>query len=144
MYFGPPKKESPYEMKKIILLGAIAFASSASAHDVIHANHGVAHSSDDGHIAINHDGHIDHLHDGHLHSVHDGHVDEHVLSVSAAHPVAEKLVKQVKHTKHNHSSDDNDHPTIQHGDHFDYVHDGKLHHVHGDHVDNHGKLDIVS
>lgn len=29
------------------------------------------------------------------------------------------------------------HQAIRHGDHSDYLHDGHLHHVHGDHVDDH-------
>jgi hypothetical protein len=29
------------------------------------------------------------------------------------------------------------HPAIRHGDHVDYLHDGHLHHPHGDHVDEH-------
>ena len=31
---------------------------------------------------------------------------------------------------------------IRHGDHMDYIHDGHLHHVHGDHVDDHGPVTI--
>ncbi len=29
------------------------------------------------------------------------------------------------------------HEPIQHDDHIDYIHDGCVHHVHGDHVDEH-------
>ena len=29
------------------------------------------------------------------------------------------------------------HTVVQHGDHQDFLHDGCLHHVHGDHVDEH-------
>ncbi|MEO0614022.1 MAG: hypothetical protein AAFY83_11980 [Pseudomonadota bacterium] len=129
--------------KILIAAGALAVAGSAFAHDVIHAGHGSAHTADDGHLAINHDGHIDHLHDGHLHHMDNGHVDEHVIAISAANPVDERLVKRVSHKNHQHDQGDEKHPYIQHGDHFDYLHGDRLHHVHGDHVDDHGKIQIV-
>ncbi|MEL7486841.1 MAG: hypothetical protein AAGJ87_06470, partial [Pseudomonadota bacterium] len=76
--------------------------------------------------------------------VHDGHVDEHVIAVSADNPVSEALVKVVKDGDHAHSADDAEHPRIQHGDHFDYLHNGRLHALHDGHVDDHGKISIVN
>jgi hypothetical protein len=32
---------------------------------------------------------------------------------------------------------------VPHGDHVDYLVDGHLHHPHGDHCDNHGKVEVV-
>ena len=42
------------------------------------------------------------------------------------------------HDEHSHKhSSDCVHKTIKHDDHVDYLHDGCMHHVHGDHVDEH-------
>jgi hypothetical protein len=32
---------------------------------------------------------------------------------------------------------------VPHGDHTDYVVDGHLHHVHKDHCDDHGRMDVA-
>ncbi|MEM7661477.1 MAG: hypothetical protein AAF292_04450 [Pseudomonadota bacterium] len=131
-------------MKRILVAASLLIGGTASAHEVIHADHTDVHSATDGHITINHDGHVDHLHDGHLHHVHGDHIDEHVIAVSAVNPVAEEIVSTVDLDGHVHSADDDAHPRIQHGDHFDYLHDGRLHFVHGDHVEDHGAIEIVS
>ncbi|MEO0881240.1 MAG: hypothetical protein AAFY34_00790 [Pseudomonadota bacterium] len=131
-------------MKKVLMATSLLVAGTASAHEVIHLDHAETHIAGDGHIAINHDGHIDHLHDGHLHHAHGAHVDEHVIAVSAINPVAEEIVSSVDDAGHTHSADDSAHPRIQHGDHFDYLHNGRLHYVHGDHVDDHGPIDVIS
>ena len=125
------------------LFVTLVAAPSVFAHEVIHADHPGVHTTRDGHIATSHDGHVDHLHDGHLHHVHGDHVDEHVLQISENNPSAEEIVRPSKHKEHVHSVDDEDHPRIQHGDHFDFLHDGELHFVHGDHIDNHGAVKIV-
>lgn len=36
------------------------------------------------------------------------------------------------------------HAAVPHGDHMDYLVDGRLHHPHGDHCDDHGPLPGVS
>ncbi|AOT08278.1 hypothetical protein [Pseudoalteromonas luteoviolacea] len=41
-----------------------------------------------------------------------------------------------KHINHTHDSNCG-HTAIRHGDHIDYLVDGKLHHPHGDHCDEH-------
>ncbi|MEM9669191.1 MAG: hypothetical protein AAF950_09730 [Pseudomonadota bacterium] len=130
-------------MKRLILIAGLLISGTASAHEVVHADHEGVHTPDDGHIAISHDGHVDHLHNGHLHNVHGDHVDEHVIEVSARNPVAEEIVSTVNDDGHVHSADDGAHPRIQHGDHFDYLHDGRLHFVHGDHVDDHGAVEVL-
>jgi hypothetical protein len=33
---------------------------------------------------------------------------------------------------------------VPHGDHMDYLIDGRLHHKHGDHCDDHGPLALAS
>lgn len=35
------------------------------------------------------------------------------------------------------------HEAVAHGDHTDYVVDGHLHHAHGAHCDDHGKVDVA-
>ena len=43
-----------------------------------------------------------------------------------------------KHENHSHEHKDGcGHTKIKHGDHYDYLHDGHMHHTHGDHVDEH-------
>ncbi|EDP59878.1 hypothetical protein AND4_00678 [Vibrio sp. AND4] len=32
---------------------------------------------------------------------------------------------------------------MKHGDHIDYIVDGRLHHQHGDHCDDHGPIELV-
>ncbi len=41
------------------------------------------------------------------------------------------------HAGHAHEHRPGCHAAIQHQDHVDYIHDGHLHHPHGDHVDEH-------
>lgn len=131
-------------MKHALLIAtALLIGSAAHAHEIIHDSHTAEHSKTDGHIAINHEGHVDHLHDGHLHSVHDGHVDEHVIAVSAANPVAEEIIETVDDKGHVHSEGAHEHARVQHGDHFDSLHNGRLHFTHGDHVDDHGAIEVI-
>ncbi|MGF1607600.1 MAG: hypothetical protein ACFB22_14820 [Rhodothalassiaceae bacterium] len=130
-------------MRTILLTGALLFGTAASAHEVIHQDHEHDHGQACGHTAIAHDGHVDYLHDGHLHHQHQSHVDEHVIAIDASNPAAEQLVSRVEDAAHVHSLSDGSHPMVQHGDHFDFVHNGALHFVHGDHVDDHGPVTTV-
>ena len=105
-----------------------------------HENHNHVHGAGCGHTAIRHNGHVDYLHDGHLHHEHNGHYDEHVLEVNdtnadGCHPV---------HTcgSHVHGAGCG-HEAVPHGDHIDYIVNGRLHHQHGDHCDDHGPVEIV-
>jgi hypothetical protein len=104
-----------------------------------HANHAHKHGPKCGHTAVRHDGHLDYLHDGHLHHMHEDHVDEHVIAVSAANPV--NCTPQV-HCSHAHGPNCG-HEEVPHGDHVDYLVDGRLHHPHGDHCDDHGPLQLA-
>lgn len=121
----------------ILIAAAMTVAAGpGAAHEVIHGAHGDhAHARGCGHMAVAHDGHSDYLHDGHLHSMHAGHADEHVLAVSRMNPAAEKPV-----TGHAAHAAGDGHQMVQHGTHFDCVHDGRLHHAHADHVDDHGAV----
>ena len=115
------------------------------AHEVLHGGHDThAHGADCGHQAIAHAGHVDYLHDGHLHHQHDGHVDEHVIDVSAANPEAEELVTRVTTDAHPHGHPGEEHMMVQHGAHMDYIHDGRLHSLHGDHTDDHGAVTLLA
>jgi hypothetical protein len=106
------------------------------SHDV-HAGHSHVHSEHCGHTGVKHDGHVDYLHDGHLHCPHDGHYDERVIAVSATNPAGCAPVSCA--CKH----DDCGHEKVPHGDHHDFLVDGRLHHPHGDHCDDHGPVGVV-
>jgi hypothetical protein len=103
----------------------------------IHAHHEHTHSEQCGHLRVVHGGHIDFLHDGHLHHPHGDHYDEHVLEVSEANPDACSPI--ACGCDHNGCG----HPQVPHGDHVDYLVDGRLHHRHGDHCDDHGALQLA-
>ena len=130
-------------VKKLLVLGLFASGSALSAHDIIHNDHvGHEHGSECGHQAVEHEGHVDFLHDGHMHHAHEGHQHEHRFAVNSSHPAAEQLIVHVDGHAHDHMKD-GAHMRVQHGDHFDYIHDGKLHHPHGDHVDDHGDVKLI-
>lgn len=101
--------------------------------------HDHQHGPGCGHIAIRHADHVDYLHDGHLHHVHGDHVDEHVIPVSRRNPTGHTT----ELNDHRHGPDCG-HPAIPHGDHLDYLVDGRLHHPHGDHCDDHGPVEVVN
>ncbi|MEM7400167.1 MAG: hypothetical protein AAF354_14755 [Pseudomonadota bacterium] len=108
----------------------------------IHENHDHVHGDGCGHTAIKHADHVDYLHDGHLHHMHDGHVDEHVLEADGAacgggHDCG-------SHDDGHTHGEGCGHEAVPHGDHVDYIVDGRLHHPHGDHCDDHGPLEVVS
>lgn len=105
-------------------------------------NHTHKHGPHCGHAAIQHGDHVCYLHDGHLHHPHQGHYDEHVLEISNINPDACKPIQSDTHTAHVHGENCG-HERIPHGDHFDYLVDGRLHHVHGDHCDDHGPVNVV-
>lgn len=135
-------------MNRSLLCALIALpflAASAHAHEVLHGGHGDhAHGKGCGHQALEHAGHVDFLHDGHLHHAHDGHVDEHAIEVSSANPEAEELVARVTSDAHPHGHTGEEHQTVQHGAHVDYLHDGHLHAMHGDHMDDHGAVKLLA
>ena len=106
----------------------------------IHADHSHAHGKDCGHTAVLHEGHVDYLHDGHLHHVHGDHVDEHVIAVSAANP--DGCAVKLDCGSHVHGPGCG-HEAVPHGDHVDYLVDGRLHHVHAGHCDDHGALALA-
>jgi hypothetical protein len=116
--------------------GAAPMATCTEKH---HANHTHKHGPNCGHTAIRHDGHVDYLHDGHLHHMHEDHVDEHVVAVNSTNPA--KCTPEM-HCSHVHGPNCG-HEQVPHGDHIDYLVDGRLHHPHGDHCDDHGPVQLA-
>ena len=104
----------------------------------IHNNHTHVHGENCGHARIKHEGHVDYLHDGHLHSPHDDQYDEHAIAVDATNPAGCMPVacKSADHQKSGHER-------VPHGDHHDYLVNGRLHHPHGDHCDDHGPVKMA-
>jgi len=112
-------------------------SDKSNSHHV-HEGHTHKHSIACGHTKIRHKDHIDYVHDGHLHHEHNGHWDECTIPVNEKNPA-----------DHNPTScgcnhgEDCGHEMVPHGDHHDYLVDGRLHHVHDGHCDDHGPVEIV-
>ena len=117
----------------IVTTGDSNYKGAYMTHST-HTGHDHTHGEHCGHTAIEHNGHIDYLHDGHLHNSHGDHYDEHALEVNAKNPDTCEPVKDAG--AHQHNADE----AVPHGDHVDYLHAGTLHHLHGDHCDNHGPV----
>ena len=105
---------------------------TAGAHDHEHA-------PGCGHVAVRHGDHVDYLHDGHLHHAHGDHVDEHAIDITDANPEG----CTTKLTDHEHGKDCG-HEAVPHGDHVDYLVDGRLHHPHDGHCDDHGPIELAN
>jgi hypothetical protein len=114
------------------------------AHDhEVHHEHDHRHGPDCGHTAIRHDGHIDYLHDGCLHHPHEGHYDEHRIGVTGSNPAQCTPGFSSGHEGAHRHGPGCGHEPVPHGDHTDYLVDGRLHHQHGDHCDDHGPIDVL-
>jgi len=109
-----------------------------------HEGHSHQHGPKCGHTAVKHAGHVDYLHDGHLHHPGSAGVEEHRFEVSGANPAtctpAHNCGKHDKSPRHGPGCG---HEAVPHGDHVDYLVDGHLHHAHGDHCDDHGKVTLA-
>jgi hypothetical protein len=106
-----------------------------------HDAHDHVHGKNCGHTAIAHGDHTDYLHDGHMHRAHEGHTDECKIAVDAANPAA----CTPKHACTEHAAghvhgEGCGHEAVPHGDHKDYLVGGHLHHPHGEHCDDHGRV----
>lgn len=106
---------------------------------LIHSEHAHVHSAACGHPRVQHGNHVDYLHNGHLHFVHEGHYDEHVVEISAANPEGCAPLECACGC-----GPDCGHPAVPHGDHVDYLVDGRLHHPHEGHCDDHGPLSLAA
>lgn len=98
-----------------------------------------------GHLGIRHDGHVDYVHDGRLHRQRqDGAVEEHVVPVDEQHPAeCRPLHGSGEHEAGHRHGPGCGHEAVPHGDHIDYLVEGRLHHPHGDHCDDHGVVEVV-
>ena len=103
-----------------------------------HPNHDHIHGENCGHTKIKHADHYDYINDGHLHHPHEDHNDEHRLEINDQNP--NECNKQHLHD-HTHGSGCG-HEAVTHGDHIDYIVDGRLHQQHEDHCDDHGAVDL--
>ncbi len=127
--------------------------------DMKHGEHYHVHADSCGHPRIRHNGHIDYIHDGELHNISDsGVVRHHKLEVSDAYPSGcRPLCYQVQlgvvqagqgtelgkmQSLHIHSEMCG-HVAVIHGDHVDYIVEGRLHRPHVTHCDDHGALDVI-
>ena len=109
-----------------------------------HEQHDHVHGPGCGHVGIEHEGHVDYVHDGHLHHPHGDHVDEHVIAISEQNPAGCTPSHQCDGHESGHVHGPGcGHEAIPHGDHIDYLVNGHLHHVHGDHCDDHGPITVV-
>jgi hypothetical protein len=108
------------------------------------SEHPHKHGPGCGHMAIKHEGHTDYLHDGHLHHVDQSGVSDHTIPVSAKNPsICTKAHPATGHvTDHVHGPGCG-HAAVPHGDHVDYLVDGKLHHPHEKHCDDHGPVQLA-
>jgi len=117
-------------------------AQHAHAGSDVHEHHTHEHGQECGHTAVRHDGHTDYLHDGHMHNQSNGHVMEHRFDVNAKNPDECTPNFHEGHEAGHRHGPDCGHEAVPHGDHTDYLVDGKLHHPHGDHCDDHGEVEV--
>ena len=107
-----------------------------------HPDHTHAHGPDCGHTRVRHDDHEGYLHDGHLHfQKAPGEVEEHSFAVSDANPDGCHPMNGACNG-HVHGPGCG-HEAVPHGDHTDYLVDGRLHHAHDGHCDDHGAIEVV-
>jgi len=108
-------------------------------HEVHDGAHPHIHGAGCGHTAIHHDGHIDFIHNQHLHHPHYEHIDDHHIAASDSNPI--KCTYPSFVCSHDHQN--LGHEMVPHSDHFDFLVEGRLHHVHDFHCDDHGWVDII-
>jgi len=109
-----------------------------------HSQHSHEHGPGCGHTGIRHEDHVDYVHDGHLHHQSGGRVYEHQLEVVGSQPSSCTPGFRDGHDRgHKHGAGCG-HEPVPHGDHTDYIVEGRLHHAHGDHCDDHGAVRIVA
>jgi hypothetical protein len=111
----------------------------------VHETHPHVHGPGCGHTAVRHQGHVDYLQDGHLLHQEQDHIDDHVVEISDQNP--DRCTSEQRATGHDRAHQHGPgcgHEMVPHGDHIDYLVDGRLHHPHGDHCDDHGPLEVVA
>jgi hypothetical protein len=107
-----------------------------------HEGHDHTHGQNCGHTRVKHDGHTDYLHDGHMHNVQGDRVEEHSIQLSASNPAGCTPTHDCGSHDRSHVHGPNcGHEAVPHADHTDYLVGSHLHHQHGNHCDDHGKLE---
>ncbi len=97
------------------------------------------HGKDCGHQRVQHDGHIDYIENGHLyHPTSTQQNEDHRIEISPVNPSSGAKIACTETMIHGRNA-----PRIPHGDHFDYVVDGRLHHVNGSQCEDHGPIELV-
>jgi len=114
---------------------------SAPTMDHDHKNHPHQHGPGCGHPAVVHGDHVDYLHNGHLHHVDGAKVEEHALDITPKNP-SDCEAPSLHHPPHTHGPACG-HEAVPHGDHTDYVVNGRLHHPHDGHCDDHGPVVVL-
>ena len=116
----------------------------ASAGSQPHGEHKHVHGAKCGHMAVRHEGHVDYLHDGHLHHADNGTIKEREIASSRDNPAACTPSHSCgMHDKEHLHGDGCGHQAVPHAGHVDYLVGDHLHHHHGGHCDDHGKLQAV-
>lgn len=108
-------------------------------HSIDTEKHKHFHSIACGHTKIRHEDHIDYVHNGHLHHEHKGTWEECKIGINEANPDECRPIT----CGCNHSAECG-HEMVPHGDHMDYLVNGRLHHVHNGHCDDHGPVEIIT
>jgi len=111
--------------------------------DIKHEKHTHQHGPGCGHLAVEHHGHTDYLQNGHLKHVHGDQVDEHAIEVDKEHPDRCTHRAERHDSRHVHGPTCG-HEAVPHGNHVDYLVEGRLHYLHDGHCDDHGALKVVS
>lgn len=107
-----------------------------------HSHHDHVHGPGCGHTHVRHEDHDGYLHDGHLHHQTAATVvEEHVFAVNDLNP--DHCAPIEKHVAAHVHGPNCGHERVPHGDHVDYLVDGRLHHPHGGHCDDHGPIDVL-
>ena len=105
-----------------------------------HEDHDHDHGPGCGHTAIKVGDDVGYLHDGHLHVIHGDHVHCRAIEFSAENPDGCCEVNDCGDHVHGPGCG---HEPVPHGDHIDYIVNGRLHHPHDDHCDDHGPVEIL-
>ena len=101
-------------------------------------------------ISIRHGDDIDVLQGSHLHFLReDGALEEHTIEISERNPADctgshSPDAAELGHEPGHRHGQDCDHPQVPHGGHMDYLVNGCLHFVHGDHCDEYGPVEVVT
>lgn len=101
--------------------------------------HSHEHSIACGHTKIKHEGHIDYVHNGELHHKNNGDWVNCAISVSDKNPAEDNSVLPCG-CDHNKECG---HEMVPHGDHKDYLVNGRLHHVQDGKCYDHGPVAVV-